>query len=265
MRYNDYLKCPGLDRTLAVVPETYPCPICHQPVEIWTDEKFGRCHCGAKIRNRRGPFSDAQNDPPAHRSPQEDSFKALLQSARKLGATDAKWIHSGRITLKDEFAKLCQGPNRCPNYGLACSCPPHVPGPQGFRKWQQNSTHAIVIRIDLPVEVMFSSGRREVGQVLHEIVATLEKEAIQMGYTRSKAFAGGSCKKIFCHEHNVCRVISKQGECRHPDFARPSMSGFGIDVTTMMQTAGWPVKEIITKKASENERMAWVAGLVLLA
>jgi predicted metal-binding protein len=198
-----------------------------------------------------------------HKS-EEDNLKILCQTALTLGASAACIIESKLITLQDDFAKFCKGPPQCPNFGLACSCPPYVGGPQEFRKWQAESRYAIVVRIDIPSTVLFSAEYREVGQLLHETVAAIEKEAVRIGYTGSKSFAGGSCKKIFCHDHPNCRLLTEQGECRHPDVARPSMSGFGIDVTKLMQTAGWQIKKITSESSSDADSMSWVAGLVLL-
>jgi len=163
------------------------------------------------------------------------------------------------------LANLCKGDPQCENYGLAPSCPPHVPGPSGFPEWQKESDYSIVVRIDVPTAVMFSHERREVMRLLHEIVAGVEQKAVGMGCGGSKAFAGGSCKKIFGHDHATCRVLSKQAECRNPLAARPSMSGFGINVAKLMQSAGWPAKKAIHENASDMESMTWVAGLIIIA
>jgi len=194
----------------------------------------------------------------------KEELNNLVQTAIRLGASDAGIIPSADIVVDDDLAKLCNGDPPCENYGLAPSCPPHVSGPAGFRNWQKASRYAIVVRIDIPTAIMFSSERREVMQLLHEIVASVEMEASGMGYNDSKAFAGGSCKKIFCREHAQCRVLAEPGECRNPQSARPSMSGFGINVSELLQSAGWPGKMASPKEASDSESMTWVAGLIVL-
>jgi predicted metal-binding protein len=97
--------------------------------------------------------------------------------------------------------------------------------------------------MDVPSAAMFSDERREIMQLLHEIVAGVELKAADMGYSGSKAFAGGSCKKIFFYDLMDCGVLSDKGECRHPRSARPSMSGFGINVAKLLQSAAWPAKK----------------------
>jgi hypothetical protein len=76
----------------------------------------------------------------------------------------------------------------------------------------------------VPSEILYSGENRELFQLLHEIAAGIENSAVKMGFSDAQAYAGGSCKRIFCHDHPECRVISEKGSCRNPDYARPSMS-----------------------------------------
>ena len=188
----------------------------------------------------------------------------LVQEAIRLGASDAGVIATAEIRVEENLAGLCNGSPPCEQYGLAPSCPPHVSGPSGFRRWQQTSGSAIVIRLDVPTAAMFSGERREIMQLLHEIVAGVEQKAVAMGYAASKSFAGGSCKLIFCHDHPDCPVLANREPCRYPQSARPSMSGFGINVAKLMQSAGWPADVADRSHASDQQSMTWIAGLVLL-
>lgn len=192
-------------------------------------------------------------------------LQQLVQAAEQAGASVAKAIRSAEIVVEDHLADLCGGTPRCHHYGLAAGCPPNVAGPTGFKNWRKKSKYAIAVRIDVPTAIMFSDQRNEIMQLLHEIVAGVEEMASDMGYPGTKSFAGGSCKQLFCREHAVCGVLSGQGRCRNPQVARPSMSGFGIDVARLMQTAGWPAKKAESEFASDAESMTWVAGLILIA
>lgn len=189
----------------------------------------------------------------------------LIQLAYRSGAGEVGIIRADDVPVEDRLANVCRE-IRCEAYGLSPSCPPHVSGPSGFRKLIKKSLHAVVIRIDIPSSVMFSNERKEVMQLLHEIVSSVEQAAIRIGYTESKAFAGGSCKNIFCSKHAECRVLSEQGECRNPQYARPSMSGFGINVLNLMQKAGIPADKTPTPAQADyhEDAMSWVAGLVMV-
>ena len=165
----------------------------------------------------------------------------LIAVAKQGGATDAVVVDTKQIVVDDALAGFCLEP-RCENYGLSKSCPPHVSGPAGFRKLLEEFSQALFFKIDVPLDILYSSDKREIFQLLHEIAASTEHSAHEVGYTRAKAFAGGSCKNIFCGDHLHCRVLSGDGSCRHPDLARPSMSGFGINVTKLVESVGWTME-----------------------
>lgn len=190
---------------------------------------------------------------------QEQTRQALAA-----GASDAAIIDPGDIVVEDRLARMCLEP-RCPNYGLSPGCPPHVAGPEGLRQWLKACRHVLVVKIDVPAEIMMSFARREIYQLLHEIVATAEQAAIEAGFTSSRGLAGGSCKNIFCHHKPDCRVLNKQGECRNPHLARPSMSGFGVNVAELMAAAGWPFQPLNGDKPPDGESMGTACGIVLIA
>ncbi len=190
----------------------------------------------------------------------KENLARLQQEALQLGATGAAVITSMDIRAVEELAALCNGEYVCPSYGLAASCPPHVKGPGCFRRWQEKSRYAITVKIELPSSIFFSDERKDVMRLLHTVVAGVEKKAVRLGFTKSKAFAGGSCKPLFCGEYETCCVVEDQQPCRHKDEARPSMSGFGIDVVRLMKASGWPVQ-----KTSGSDDLRWVAGLILIA
>ena len=183
----------------------------------------------------------------------------LIRYSLSQGASGAKGIAAADIIAEENLAKLC---TTCPNHGFSPSCPPHVSGPPGFRKLQRELPWAVVIRQVVPLSALFSDERREVGRFLHELVATVESHSVQMGYGRSKAFAGGSCKDLFCHDHQECRRLAG-GPCRHGKHARQSMSGYGINVSDLMEKCGWPSKLGANEKTG-GESMSWLAGLVLI-
>lgn len=193
----------------------------------------------------------------------KEQTHTLVRRALRLGATDAGAISPADIAVDNKLADLCNADPGCEHYGLAPGCPPHVSGPAGFRQWIKKSAAAIVVRIDVPTAALFSDQRREIMQLLHETVAGVESKAVEIGFVGSQAFAGGSCKQIFCHDQPDCPVLSGQGKCRHPQSARPSMSGFGIDVARLMQSAGWSVEKAAPENAADAQSMSWVAGLVL--
>jgi predicted metal-binding protein len=190
-------------------------------------------------------------------------LKDLVCLARELGSSNTCVIPSQDISVEEGLASLCREP-QCLNYGLSPSCPPHVGGPSEFRALQKSHNQAIIIRLVVPSSALFSDERRGIMRLLHEIVAGVEQEAVKIGFSNSKALAGGSCKQIFCYAYESCRVLSKEGECRNLKQARPSMSGFGINVSALMKACGWPADIKISQAEAVKDPLSWVAGLILV-
>ncbi len=191
-----------------------------------------------------------------------DGIDYLLQLARYMGATDAAAISTDCISVLDRLADLCLKP-RCPSYGMSASCPPHVSGPDGFRELVKEFHNALVFKIEVPSNILLSGERHDMFRLLHEIASAVEQSAVLAGHTRARAFAGGSCKELFCPDKAECRVTAG-GSCRNPDRARPSMSGFGIDVSRLMEGAGWPMNRAGPGGREDNPSTGTLSGLVLI-
>jgi len=190
-------------------------------------------------------------------------IERLARVAVTLGASEAKGITSADIVVKDQLARKCIEPG-CENYGLSYSCPPYVDGPDAFRTLITTHTRALVLRLIIPSRMLLSWERTDLGRLLHELVATVENEARILGYSKSTAFAGDSCKKLFCGDHLGCRRIEENGPCRHPGLARPSMSGYGIDVFQLIKGCGWETNLNHGEEKPAEDQLSWVAGLIMI-
>lgn len=191
-------------------------------------------------------------------------FEELTASAKSLGASDAAIIGASEIPVEDHLADFCRKNPGCENYGLSMSCPPHVSGPAGFRKLQRDFSHGLVFSFTVPVEVLLAEPRPEIFQQLHETGACIEALAKKIGFSDARAFAGGSCRRIFCRDQPDCRALKRGEKCRYPDSARPSMSGFGIDVSALMKMAGISMEWMGQPGEENGMKMGTVCGLVLI-
>lgn len=193
----------------------------------------------------------------------EEKLLPLIDDAKSLGATDSALIQAGSVVVEESLAEKCTNP-KCINYGLSKSCPPHVAGPFAMRKQLESFSWAVFFKIEVPSDVLFSGQGIELFQLLHETAAGIEQRAVKKGFPRARAYAGNSCKKVFCADYLECRALSEDGRCRNPDRARPSMSGFGINVSKLYEAAGWQIKGVTYEKGSESIRMSSICGLVLI-
>ena len=186
----------------------------------------------------------------------------LERLACEWGASQSATVATADIVVNDAFAELCRLPD-CKVYGLSAGCPPHVGGPSEMRKLLAQYERAIALKIDVPTAILLGDERFSVYRVLHEIAAAVERAAVENGFSEARAFAGGSCKRIFCADHPDCNVLAG-GPCRHPDQARHSMSGYGIDVSRLMNAAGWQMSWITRNTSAEKVPMGALVGMVLV-
>ena len=189
-------------------------------------------------------------------------IESLLAFALEHGATRAARLDPDQVLVESRLAAFCRSP-KCPHYGLSMSCPPHVSGPAGMRRFLRESRHAIVLRVEVDSDSLNGEDRPELLRLLHEITATIEAEARRLGFQQTRAFAGGSCKASFCPGEKECAVLSGAGTCRNPESARPSLSGFGVNVGELMQAAGWS-SSIFSSASPEQDQLSWLAALILL-
>ena len=192
----------------------------------------------------------------------DSKLAGLVETAISQG-TAAKLIPANGICAQDDLAKHCQKP-KCENYGTSMSCPPHVAGPAAFRQLLKQYSKALVFKLEVPTDILFTDDRKQVFQLLHEIAAKIETDAIDTGFKKARAYAGGSCKKIFCHDQRDCLGIAAKETCRHPGQARPSMSGFGINVAKLIEAAEWPKEEMPGENKSPASKISGLYGLVLI-
>jgi predicted metal-binding protein len=191
-------------------------------------------------------------------------LRELMDLAVALGATEAVVVEPSSIVVREELAAMCERP-RCEAFGLSPLCPPHVSGPARFREMTAGSEAAIVFRLDVPTEILLGGRPRDVMALLQEISATLEERAVEMGWTGSRGFAGGSCFRIFCQKEGDCPPLDGTGPCRHPHAARPSLSGYGVDVGRLMSLAGLRGARAGRDADPALQPTSPLVGLVLLA
>lgn len=187
----------------------------------------------------------------------------LINYALAAGAAGAVVVSAGDIVINPGLADMCRHPG-CPDYGLSANCPPHIGGPSIMKRRLEFVHQAVVFRMDVSAEDLFSDKLRRVFQGLHEIAAGVEQAAVKTGWPRARGYAGGSCRKIFCYEAADCPALSGNGACRYPLRARPSLSGFGIDVAALFETAGWRLRLADPRAAAAADKTVDLCGLVLL-
>ena len=187
----------------------------------------------------------------------------FIQQALSIGAHDAAVLEPGRIVIEDHLAAMCAD-LKCEGYGQSMSCPPQVSGPNWIRSQLAQASLILAFKYDVPTKILHSSQRWDLFGLLHETAASLQRYARKQGFGNSFGLAGGSCKTIFCSGHYQCRVVFERGPCRNPDSARPSMSGYGVNVKDLCHTLGWPMESTTSDATSSSVPTALLAGMVVV-
>jgi predicted metal-binding protein len=186
-------------------------------------------------------------------------MEKLLTVAAKSGATKAVIIKTAEIVTKESLAEKCSLAT-CPNYGLSLSCPPSAGGPEVMREKLKTLKEAIFFRLDVPSSILLSCGVGSVFELLSSVATDVERQAIAIGFKKARAYTAGGCKITFCGDFDKCQALSG-GACRNPDYARHSMSGYGVDVAKLVKAVGWEL--LVATPEDDEEKLSSVFGLIL--
>ncbi len=115
----------------------------------------------------------------------------------------------------------------CELFGKGLQCPPNGMDHEKTRQLLDSYTTAFLVRGAPP------------GKDFHKAMLSLEKKAFLDGYHKAFVFGAGPCV--------VCPQCPEDGQCRHPNLARPCMEGSGIDVYATAKNVGVSLKPLKEK------------------
>ena len=200
----------------------------------------------------------------------EDTLKADLEKykhkAMELGASRVEIIPAQWVQIDERVRLKCSVP-RCRGYNLCPYCPPHTPEPELMRQALSRFKWAILTAMDVPV-VDFADLDRSYshGRTYHrksnENAAKIELMAFADGYYLAMAFGSGSCWSLLC-DRTLCQVF-KNGSCRFPLKARPSMEAVGINVFGLVTKVGWDIYPIYNGVNPDLVPCASCTGIVFI-
>lgn len=187
-------------------------------------------------------------------------MRQLIDKAFALKVDDAQILSIDQLEVDPNLANYCCD---CKAYGLSGHCPPHGLSSSEFSAGLVDYHNVLVIKRDVPVAVLQSDDQLPIARQIHLTVAQLEKQAQLQGF-KAAAFAGGSCKRLFCSSSQECQLLQEGGVCRFPKWARPSVSGVGINVFALCETLEWPIDKVTKQSKANDGDMGLLVGLVLL-
>lgn len=203
-------------------------------------------------------------------SEQEERMKTKIERlvadacelAIGLGASAAGSIPAGEVPIDESLTEYCV--SGCDSYGRSGNCPPHAGGAALLRESLGKYETAVIFKISVSGAVLMDERRYPVMAAIHRLAVRLEEFSANNGYPHSRGLACGSCHRLFCTHHKVCQALEPGGKCLFPDLARPSISGFGINVFEVAARLGWRMERV--GRASDPAKIAdgMLCGMVLI-
>jgi predicted metal-binding protein len=192
----------------------------------------------------------------------EPHLRMLRQVALDLGASDARIISRDLLPIEDDVVDMCRAP-RCEGYDQSANCPPRVMGPEAARQWLSSYRWAVLFKVDVTPELLVSPERFHAFRKIYTLASALECLSQAAGYPASRGLAAGSCKPVFCKDL-PCQALPREGVCRYPYLARPSMEALGINVFQLCKEVGWEIHPILRNTDPKGVPSAMLAGLVVV-
>ena len=165
----------------------------------------------------------------------EGKYLNYIKLAHEKGAVDAKVINVSSIKTAPWTRLRCQ--YGCPNYGTNLCCPPFSPTAEETQRALNDYSHALLVKF------------RALGDA-KKITSEIEKALFLDGRYKAFSFKGGGCG--LCEKCNL-------KTCVHPNQARPSMEGAGIDVYETVRRNGFNI-DVLKNKESQGSFF----GLILI-
>ena len=163
-------------------------------------------------------------------------FAEYPARARELGATRAAIIDPQTVVTGEWVRLKCQF--GCGGYGQCLTCPPYSPAPSQTAALLREYRSALLIQFD---EIRPAESDRA-WRKLKKMAVEFEREIFLANHPKAFAMTAGPC--------HYCRTCALAKGCVHPDLARPSMEGCGIDVYATAHNNKFPLR-VVTSETTD--------------
>lgn len=219
----DFVRCPGLEASAKVFPEVFNCPVCKGEVELWSDEKKGRCPVCNKLVNKdelklcvRKPDKKFHVEVKEHKDASGEIF--YFEQYETI-------IPVSLIEYSDKNKMACEP---CKKYGKNFACPPYSPGFQEYVGTQKN---AKVISIRMPQEYFNQVIQENIYWECFQKAEDILIEELLLYKKKGYLIAGAG----FCTSCEICAVEQGYTKCLNPDKRIYSLESLGVNLASLIK------------------------------
>jgi predicted metal-binding protein len=162
------------------------------------------------------------------------------------GYEDFKWIQPETIIVSQWVRMKCAF--GCPDYGNNASCPPNTPSVSECRQFFNEYKSGVVFHFEKAVDK--PEDRKPWSLKTNNELLKLEREVVLSGYQKAFLLLMDSCR--LCKDCKGTRA-----DCKHPQLARPSPEGMGVDVFNTVKQYGFPI-QVLTDYSQTMNRYAFL-------
>jgi len=231
------LKCPGLEQTLVVFPETLSCPECVNDVEIWSDEKKAKCS-----------FCNKMVDP---RQPRPDKTNKFTVTVEEFKSGEGETLYYERfetivpVSVLDHAKKNKIACEACHKFGKNLACPPHSPY---FSEYLEGQIFAKVLCIRMPQEYFKNEIQEKIYRKCFRTARGILVEELLHSREKGYQVAGSG----FCLACEVCAVEEGSDNCKKAKKKIYSLESLGVNLTTITQKCfGFDLEWSASEQATE--------------
>jgi predicted metal-binding protein len=153
------------------------------------------------------------------------------------GAHEARLIPVSNVVAAEWVRLKCQF--GCSGFGKRLCCPPCTPTPDEMKRVLAGYKTALIYSYTCT-----PNGYKAKRLRMQRAVTTIERAMFLDGHYKAFGLMAGPCR--------MCKECNRDGLCRHPELARPSMESCGIDVYATARNSGIKL-EVVTRKDAASK------------
>ncbi len=226
-------KCPKMEQAFMSIPELFKCPHCGQEIEIWEDEKRGRCALCKKRVTRREAMESATQRAYRQRQPLGGNEVSITVCEGKGPKNESLYyeryetiVPLATLTHRSKNKAACQA---CKSHGTNLACPPFSPT---FQEYTMGKASARVLCLRLPLDYFSEELIENRYRLCFKTVREFLVQELALARNAGQTIAGAGP----CMACDPCVAEHGIFECIKPEEKIFSLESLGINLMELAKS-----------------------------